>query len=875
MNPVTSETAGMGGKLARFSMARRRWVFLLVLAVVVALGALIPRITIDTDPENMLAADQPDRVRDARISERFDLYDTLVVGLVSEPGERGVYNPASLTALHDLTRAIQDIDGVVADDVMSLATVDNVEQVAPGTISFDWLMDAPPGTTDEAEALRAAVERLPMFLGTLVSEDGRAVGIVVPIEDKDESHRIAGEIEAAVAELDIRDTAYITGQPVAQDTFGVQMFEQMAISAPLAGLLIFVVMVYFFRSVPLLVAPMLLAMATVIATMGLLIGMGYTVHIMSSMIPIFLMPIAVVDSVHVMSGFSDRYRPGLDPRRVMAEVIQELYKPILFTSLTTSVGFGSLALSPIPPVQVFGVFVAVGVLLAMVLTLTFLPAYVAAMPSRVLDRMAARVHRHGDEGVASGRLARLVAATGRLAMRRSRLLLVLFLALLGAAIYGITLIQINDNPTRWFKSDHPIRVADRVLNDNFAGTYKAYLVLEAPTVDLVEELASRASPVLDEARDAGVALDEDWAALLEASRGENAEATLDNLLFALDDRLFAAASDEAEWWERLLAVTETVRSEALTFQSPEVLRYMADLQAYLQSEGVVGKANSLADLVRTVNRELVSGEPDDFRIPDRAAGVAQAILSYQSSHRPDDLWHFVASDYRSANIWLQLPSGDNQDMRRVVEAVDTYIAEHPLPADLERQWAGSTYINLVWQGEMVAGMLMALISAFAVVLVMLVSLFRSLWFGILAMLPLTLTVALIYGVMGLVGKDYDMPVAVLSALSLGLSVDFAIHFIQQLRATVAETGDWREGLTQVYAAPARAIVRNAIVIAIGFLPLLAAPLMPYVTVGFFLASIMAVSAVITLLMLPAVVATWPRLFFPQQTASAADPRPSA
>ena len=45
-----------------------------------------------------------------------------------------------------------------------------------------------------------------------------------------------------------------------------------------------------------------------------LIGMGFTVHIMSSMIPIFLMPIAVVDSVHVLSEFADRHRPGTDPR---------------------------------------------------------------------------------------------------------------------------------------------------------------------------------------------------------------------------------------------------------------------------------------------------------------------------------------------------------------------------------------------------------------------------------------------------------------------------------------------------------------------------------------------------------------------------------
>ena len=61
----------------------------------------------------------------------------------------------------------------------------------------------------------------------------------------------------------------------------------------------------FFRSVALIISPMILAIVTVTMTMGLLIGLRFTVHIMSSMIPIFLMPIAVVDSVHILSEIHD------------------------------------------------------------------------------------------------------------------------------------------------------------------------------------------------------------------------------------------------------------------------------------------------------------------------------------------------------------------------------------------------------------------------------------------------------------------------------------------------------------------------------------------------------------------------------------------
>jgi predicted RND superfamily exporter protein len=65
----------------------------------------------------------------------------------------------------------------------------------------------------------------------------------------------------------------------------------------------------------------------------------------------------------------------------------------------------------------------------------------------------------------------------------------------------------------------------------------------------------------------------------------------------------------------------------------------------------------------------------------------------------------------------------------------------------------------------------------------------------------------------------------------------------------------------MFAEPARAISRNAILIAIGFLPLLASPLVPYNTVGLFLAAIMAASGVVTLGLLPGVMHLTSRWLF--------------
>lgn len=164
-------------------------------------------------------------------------------------------------------------------------------------------------------------------------------------------------------------------------------------------------------------------------------------------------------------------------------------------------------------------------------------------------------------------------------------------------------------------------------------------------------------------------------------------------------------------------------------------------------------------------------------------------------------------------------------------------------------------------------MLNSLLGAFAMVFIVMILLFRSLVYGILAMIPLSLTIALIYGLIGWVGKDYDMPVAVLSSLTLGLSVDFAIHFLDRARAIYEETGNWNDTIEQMFGEPGVAILRNAIVIAIGFLPLLAAPLVPYNTVGIFLASIMVTSCIVTLILLPAIMSELKQFLFSEKTRS--------
>ncbi|WP_444998301.1 efflux RND transporter permease subunit [Aliikangiella sp. IMCC44359] len=834
----------MSNRLIAFSLSKPLLVYCLILVITLISGVMIVNIKVDTDPENMLSRDEPARVFHNQVKQDFLLEDLIVVG-VKVSQKKNIFNQQSLADLKSLTDFVQTIEGVKIKDVNSLSAIDNISQEEPGTIRFEWMMKQAPIDELVAQEIEVNAMRLPFVVNSLVSQDKKAATIYVPILDKNESYRISNEISQFAKSLSSTNTYYLTGLPVAEDTFGVEMFIQMGISAPLAAAVIYFLMLYFFRSAVLVSAPMIVAMSTVIIVMGVMIGLGYTVHIMSSMIPIFLMPIAVVDSVHLMSEFADRYKPGENAKAVIKKVTEHLFQPMLFTSITSAVGFFSLALTPIPPVQIFGIFVGTGIFIAFISTILFIPAYISRMSDKQLSNMQRKLHQSQN---AKNRLAGILSTLGKGSIIRNKLIILVTLIIIGVSIIGIYKIQINDNPVRWFKHDHPIRVADKVLNQHFAGTYDAHLVFRFK--DEVETINRWKQKVTQQVHNENINSTIKEKLLNRLTIISNHE-SLQSFNLLLDDISYDATDTEVVFLDKLIKHTDETIQSLSVFVQPENLIYIESLQNYLSKTGLVGKSNSVVDLIKTVNRDLLSSEEKDYKIPASYAAVSQALLQFQSSHRPQDLWHFITPDFTQSLVWLQMTSGDNKDMSAVVNLVDTYIKENPLPSNIEVKWAGKAYINLIWQEKMVAGMFDSLTSAFFIVFAMMVFLFRSVFWGLLAMLPLSITIVLMYGVIGWSGKYYDMPIAVLSALTLGLSVDFAIHFIERTRAYIKQNNSWEKTAKMIFQEPARAISRNALVIAFGFTPLLLAPLVPYITVGAFLATIMIISALVTLLVLPA------------------------
>jgi len=225
--------------MIQFSLNRPGLLTALMVFITLALGTLIVRVHVDTDPENMLSKNEFVRVFHDQTKKEFNLHDVVVLGVVNDTDKNGVFNPDSLKKIYALSKfAATLVDPknperkVIARDIIAPDNVDTIEQAGPGQVKFQWLMKEPPASREEALKIRDKALSNPLLKGTMVSEDGRALAIYLPISQKDFAHQVSKELKDKIASLGSGDEQfYITG----------------------------LLMLVFFKKIQLIISPMIIA----------------------------------------------------------------------------------------------------------------------------------------------------------------------------------------------------------------------------------------------------------------------------------------------------------------------------------------------------------------------------------------------------------------------------------------------------------------------------------------------------------------------------------------------------------------------------------------------------------------------------------------
>jgi predicted RND superfamily exporter protein len=750
--------------LVEFSVEHPRLIVFLSVVLTLAFMTQFPKMRTDTNPKNMLPATSDVRVWNDEVEKTFSLYeDMIAIGIVNE---KGILNKDTLAAIQRITDEVLKIKGVAARDVSSFTTIDNVT-VEDATLKVAPLMTKVPEDTKGIEYLRKMLYENPLFINRIISKDGKTTAIYVPLEKGANGKEIADRIREIVKKEKGDEKYYIAGDPVARDTFGAEMFKLMAIFAPIAGMVMLFVRYLMFRDLFLSITLMMDAMISIVWSMGLLIGLGFPIHIMSSMAPVFLMAIAT-DSMHIFNEFYFRYRETRNKKKAIIETMRAVSRPVRNTALATAAGFAVLLFMNIIPVKVFGGLVAFGTVALRILSFSFIPAMFTFVKDEKIEKIA-----HAED-ISTDKTSQFLRKVAGIGTHKPLVTVVIGVALFIIAVIGIAKTKVNNNLVEWFKKGSDVRVSDTVINQALGGTSLGYVV---------------------------------------------------------------AIAREDEY-----------------IKTPEAMRYIEGLQRHLEKLPVVGKTTSVVDYVKRINRVLHDDDPKYDVVPETKEMIGQYIFLFSMSAKPSDLDNVVDYPFKRANIWVQLKTWDAKAMQNVISAVEEYKKANQTPMELKP--AGIAYFNLVWNHEVLWDMVKGFVLALIVVFTILAYDFRSIKWAVVGYMPLLFTISLIYGVVGFTGKDFDMPISVLSCLSLGMAVDFAIHFVSRFRQRLAETGGKKsiaDALHWTAARPGKGIVRNAVLFAASFAVMMFAPLTPYITVGAFIVSMMLLSAVMTIIYLPALI----------------------
>lgn len=305
---------------------------------------------------------------------------------------------------------------------------------------------------------------------------------------------------------------------------------------------------------------------------------------------------------------------------------------------------------------------------------------------------------------------------------------------------------------------------------------------------------------------------------------------------------------------------ETPTPEALF--NPENLHRIEALQAFLKSLPHVGGSSSIVDYLKQMNRALNEGRSDAYRLPEDADLVAQYFLLYSASGDPGDFKEQVDYDYRLANIRVRLNDGRYSAKKVVVEAAQHYIDTRFNAPGIQALLSGRANVDYHWikrLGESHAGSV-----AISLVLVWLMASlsFRSVTAGTLALLPVLVTILMIYAVMGFNGIWLSISTSMFASIAIGLGVDFSIHTLERLHTAVySQRQSIDQAILDLYPTTGRALFFNFASLALGFGVLTVSKVVILRDFGLLVAVAIATSFIASMTLLPALVKVLqPRIF---------------
>ena len=359
----------------------RLTLFILALVTVI-FGSFLKDLRLEFSIEQLFTQDDPRVERFLQFRDEFSGVDNIIF-LIYESNDP--FSKENLDKNRQLIESLETIDGVE-----SVTSLTNLELFTEGG---DYLLqpvyEIIPHDTDSLLKAKKTIMQSELVRNYIISADGKMASIMIEIDrdynDYDGRKRILSEIDQFQMIVDWE--WYQAGLPVIRTRYVQYMIQDNIRFLIPVALVISILLAMLFRSFAGVLLPLIVISLTIIWTVGFMAKMGIDINIISYMIPTLLMIISVSDSVHFIVKYFQALHEFGNRRQALFQTIKKIGTALMLTSVTTAVGFGALSFVNIDIVSEFGIFTAIGVFFAFIISILFLPSMFMLMRRTADDKL--------------------------------------------------------------------------------------------------------------------------------------------------------------------------------------------------------------------------------------------------------------------------------------------------------------------------------------------------------------------------------------------------------------------------------------------------------------------------------------------------------
>lgn len=454
-------------RLTRWILRWPKTTLVLILLFTVAFAVGIPRLQIDNSVDSMLPANHPARILYDKVNDTFGGTDILIVALKSDD----VFSVSTLNQVIELTGKFEAVPGV--DKVVSLSTVKRMQGSGGDLIVRDLMPTVPADARARAE-LRDYVLGNALYVDNVISSDGHYAGFIIELAPDADDSAVYGAIREITGSQQNASDFYVAGGPAVNAEMSIAMKSDLVRLIPFVVLVLALVLYLSLRTLQGVFLPLVVVLISTIWTVGLMAWTRTTMAMISTTLPVMLIAIGVADAIHILTDYYVGVGAGKDKREAIRLVMRHIGLAVVLTSITTLVGFLSLGTSPVRQVMQFGLFVGFGVMAALAVTLTMIPAVLelSKVPSGIIKR-AARTQRRTKLA-----LAPWLNWVAKVVVIHRKAIVVVGIGIFLLAAIGGTRLTVETNTLRFFRPDSPVRQATEVVDKSFGGSENLSLIVD-------------------------------------------------------------------------------------------------------------------------------------------------------------------------------------------------------------------------------------------------------------------------------------------------------------------------------------------------------------------------------------------------------------